>query len=93
MDIDHIDQCRLSFFIGEHDCQITIFDEQKQKLLLFENYLIESSPIDFLNKIHDQHELVPAGFGLPYIFISGTTNFVWYQAFCLTKIRPTITSS
>lgn len=77
MNIDHIDQCRLSFFIGDRDCQITVFDEQKQKLLLFENYLIESSPIDFLNKIHDQHELVPAGFW-PTIHI-----YIRNNQFCL----------
>ncbi|MGW8121135.1 DUF3822 family protein [Roseivirga echinicomitans] len=77
MDIDHIDQCRLSFFIGEHDCQITVFDEQKQKLLLFENHLIQSSPIEFLNKIHDEHELVSAGFW-PTIHIQVRNN-----QFCL----------
>ena len=62
LDIEHIDQCLLSFFIGEKECQVTIFDKQKQQLLLFENYVIDSNPIDFLNKLHHDHELVPAGF-------------------------------
>ncbi|MFT6827762.1 MAG: hypothetical protein ACJA2S_004706 [Cyclobacteriaceae bacterium] len=62
LDIDHIDQCRLSFFIGENDCQITVFDEKKQKLLLFESYSIDSPIIDFLEKLNRDHELVPAGF-------------------------------
>lgn len=77
LDIDHIDQCRLSFFIGESDCQITVFDEQKQKLLLFENHTFDSSIIDFLEKIHHNHELVPAGFW-PTIHI-----YIRNNKFCL----------
>lgn len=77
LDIDHIDQCRLSFFIGEEECQITIFDEHKQQLLLFENHAIDSDPIDFLNKLHHEHELVPAGFW-PSIHIHVRNN-----QFCL----------
>jgi hypothetical protein len=77
LNIDQIDQCRLSFFIGENTCQITVFDEQKKKLFLFESYTFDSSIVAFLEQLHHNHELVPAGFW-PVIHIHIRNN-----KFCL----------
>ncbi|OEJ99669.1 DUF3822 family protein [Roseivirga misakiensis] len=64
LDIDRIGQYRLSFFISEDACEISIFDIQKKQLLLFENrpFDQELNTVENLQAIYDDHILVPAGF-------------------------------
>ena len=64
LDIDLIDQYRLSFFISARACQITVFDVKKKKLLLFEHREFDSSlsVTANLEMIHKDHILIAAGF-------------------------------
>jgi len=64
LDIDRIDQYRLSFFIGEDSCQISILDIQKKLLLLLEDVAFqkELSLVDNLEALYDDHILIAAGF-------------------------------
>ncbi|WP_286755729.1 DUF3822 family protein [Roseivirga sp. UBA838] len=64
LDIDKISQYRLSFFVSDIDCQITVFDVKKKQLLLFENRELTpaKSLIENLNTIYDDHILIAAGF-------------------------------
>ena len=64
LDIDRIDHYRLSFFISDKDCQITVFDVRKKRLLLFENRVFntEKSIVENLQFIYDDHILISAGF-------------------------------
>ncbi len=64
IDIDRIDHYRLSFFISDKDCQITVFDIRKKRLLLFEHRFFDSDKtvIENLQYIYDDHILVAAGF-------------------------------
>ncbi|MFY0591233.1 DUF3822 family protein [Roseivirga sp.] len=64
LDIDRIGQYRLSFFISQSACEISIFDIQKKQLLLFEYRAFDEqgSTIDNLQAIYDDHILVAAGF-------------------------------
>ena len=64
LDIDCIDHYRLSFFISQKECQITVFDIRKKRMLLFENREFDNrkSVIENLQLIYDDHILVAAGF-------------------------------
>ena len=64
LDIDRIDHYRLSFFISESACQITVFDIRKKRLLLLENrpFSQDKSIADNLQDIYEDHILVAAGF-------------------------------
>lgn len=64
LDIDRIDLYRLSFFISDTECQITVFDIRKKRILLFENIRFdpERSIVENLEMIYDDHILIPAGF-------------------------------
>ncbi|MBO3700847.1 DUF3822 family protein [Roseivirga sp. E12] len=64
LDIDRIDQYRLSFFIGDDSCQISILDIQKKLLLLLEDVSFQSdlSRVENLQRLYDDHILIAAGF-------------------------------
>ncbi len=64
LDIDRIDQYRLSFFISIDSCEISIFDIQKKRLLLLEKIglLAELNVIENLQKLYEEHILIAAGF-------------------------------
>lgn len=63
MDVDHIDQYSLSFFIGPRSIQLTVFDEKKRRLLLYESHdSTDQSVVDVLQEIHKEHILISAGF-------------------------------
>ena len=64
LDIDLIDQYRLSFFISARACQITVFDVRKKKILLFEHREFDTSMSITANLevIHKDHILIAAGF-------------------------------
>ena len=67
LDIDKISQYRLSFFVSDIDCQITVFDVKKKQLLLFENRELNpaKSLIENLNTIYDDHILNAADLRSP----------------------------
>ena len=64
LDIDRIDQYRLSFFISSKVCQLSIYDIQKKRLLLLEEIPLKPDLgiIENLEKIYDDHILIAAGF-------------------------------
>lgn len=63
MDVDRIDQYSLSFFIGPSAIQLTVFDEKKKRLLLYENHdIVNQSSVEALEAIHKEHILISAGF-------------------------------
>lgn len=64
LDIDRIDQYRLSFFISSESCQLSIYDIQKKRLLLLEDIALkpELTIIENLEAIYDDHILISAGF-------------------------------
>jgi Protein of unknown function (DUF3822) len=63
LDIDRLDQYSLSFFIGAKSIQLTVFDEKKRRLLLYEHHdSTNQSVIDVLQEIHKEHILISAGF-------------------------------
>jgi len=64
LDIDRIGQYRLSFFISQNACELSISDIQKKQLLLFEHLQFdhELNITENLQAIYDSHSLVAAGF-------------------------------
>lgn len=64
LEIDRIGQYRLSFFLSDTDCQLTVFDVQKRQILLFEQRELRSklSIEDNLDRIYDEHILIAAGY-------------------------------
>jgi hypothetical protein len=63
LDVDQIDQYSLSFFIGSTSIQLTVFDEKKKRLLLYERHdSSNKSVVDVLKAIHKEHILISAGF-------------------------------
>lgn len=64
LNIDRISQYRLSFFISESDCQITVFDVQKRQILLFEQRELVSkfTVEENLDRIYHDHILIAAGY-------------------------------
>lgn len=64
LDIDHLDHYLLSFFIGKGTCEISVFDDRKNRLLLMESYAFDPSLdlLDNLKKLHHEHALIAAGF-------------------------------
>lgn len=64
LNIDHIDQYRLSFFIDVHAIQVAIKDIKTNRLLLFEQHESDKSfgLIDNLTALHEEHILISAGF-------------------------------
>ncbi len=63
LDIDQIDHYSLSFFISATTIQITVFDEKKKRLLLYERYQCNGlSTVETLDEIYHDHILISAGF-------------------------------
>ncbi len=64
LEIGKISQYRLSFFISNLDCQITVFDVQKKQILLFEHreFNQNKSTTENLEIIYNDHMLMAAGF-------------------------------
>ena len=63
LDIDQIDHYSLSFFIAPSSIQISVFDEKRRRLLLYEKYdLVGNSIVEALDEIHHDHVLISAGF-------------------------------
>lgn len=63
LDVDRIDQYSLSFFVGPSAIQLTVFDEKKKRLLLYESHdSSDQSAVEALERIHKEHVLISAGF-------------------------------
>lgn len=64
LDVDHIDHYLLSFFIGTSTCEISVFDDRKKRVVLFESIAFDSdkSLMENLRAIHHNHSLIAAGF-------------------------------
>ncbi len=63
LDIDHIDHYSLSFFISSSSIQVSVFDEKRKRLLLYEKYTLNGqNALEALQEIHDDHTLISAGF-------------------------------
>lgn len=77
LDIDHIDHCHLSFFVGASSCEIAIYDERKKRLLLFESIAMDStkSVLENLKVIHHEHPLIAAGFWMKVIVTLRDNSF------------------
>lgn len=64
LDIDKISQYRLSFFLSDQECEVTVFDVKKKQLLLFESleFNPEKSIAENLETLYNEHILIAAGF-------------------------------
>lgn len=64
LDVDHIDHYHLSFFIGTSSCEISIYDDRKKRIVLFESIATDEnkSLLENLKVIHHDHVLIAAGF-------------------------------
>ena len=64
LDIDHIDQYRLSFFIAPDQCELAVFDERRKRLIMLESIDMDPSQslLTNLKEIHYEHVLISAGF-------------------------------
>jgi len=63
LDVDHIDHYSLSFFIGINCIQLTVFEDKRKRLLLYEKHTFHNqSVVDALQEIHKEHIFVSAGF-------------------------------
>ncbi|GAB5525707.1 MAG: hypothetical protein Roseis2KO_35790 [Roseivirga sp.] len=64
LDVDHIDHYHLSFFIGTSACEICVYDDRKNRVLLFESIPMDTNRtlLENLKVIHHDHSLISAGF-------------------------------